>query len=290
MFPTSPAPKRLSQRGGFTLVEMLVACTVLTIILSMLFQMLGMMSKTWIAGQAKAENSVKARAMLDLMCQDIGASVSRPDLPAFRDASGGSALAFYTRRQGIAAQADPTSIRPLSLVSYDYVEADSSLVRHDLPLLWTSPGPFQNNGQITNAGALAGQPAREISPGIVAFSLAFLSGDQNISQDYLPPSPSDPYYNLHGVTYDATKVSRAVVVSIAVIDARTLDLLKSTGSLPTLRSALSRFTAGNSSLLTAWQKDIADGKLGQSGLPRAAAANLLVLERFIPLPAQPATL
>jgi hypothetical protein len=278
---------------------MLVACAVLVLILGMLFQMLGIMSKTWISGQAKAENSVKARAMLDLMGSDIAASLSRADLPAFRDASGnptpsGSSklYVFYTRRQGVAPGADPNTIRPLSLISYEYDPADSSLVRRDLPVMWNTPGPFRPDGRIADAGTLGGQPPREISPGIVAFSLKFLAADQTLSDTYLPPDASAPYYdstvNASAPPYDPLKVSRSVVVSIAVVDAKTLDLLKSTGHLETLQNANFWTSAsGGGNMLANWQKAISDGKLSQNGLPAAVAANLLVLERSIPLPAQP---
>jgi hypothetical protein len=252
-----------------------------------------MMSKTWSAGLAKTENSVKARAMLDLMCQDIIASVSRPDLPAFRDASGSSAPVFYTRRPGVAEGADPKTIRPFSLVSYEYDSSgdpnDSNspkLIRRDVPVLWTTTAtPFRQDGQIADAATLGSQPPREIAPGIIAYSLKFLSTDQTLSDTYYPSDPTDPFYVVNGNTYDATKASRAVVVSVAVIDAKTLNLLKKTGTLSALQGALSS-VVGNGNVLSKWQQDIAGGKLAGSGIPRAAAANLLVLERFIPLPSQ----
>ena len=281
-------------RRAFTLIEILCACAVLTIILGLLFQMMAMMSKTWVAGRAKTENAVKARAMLDLATEDIAASVSRGDLPAFRDESGNPALIFYTRRQGVVAQGNADPVRPLSLISYRYDPADDSLDRHDLPIYWNSTsGPFNREGKIADASALSGQPSREILPGVVTFCLAFLAGDQSLSRDYRPPDASNPYYdpalNANAPSYDVTKVSRAVAVSVAVVDSRTLDLLKSTGALSKLQSAAFwKFTEGQTrSLLADWQDAIAQGKLIQEGMLPAVAANLLVLERLIPLPDQP---
>ena len=307
--PKSPflrKPTLILQRG-FTLIEVLVACAVLMLIVAMLFQMMNMMSKTWVAGRAQAETSVTARAMLDLIAEDIGESVSRPDLPAFRDASGQPALIFYTQRQGVTPQGNTNLMRPLSLVSYDTNNIENgSLFRYDLPQNWTTNTgwPFEQDAKIAQASSLiintnTGSDPNEIASGIIAFNFAFLARDQSLTANYYPPTSSDPYYtnnNVNGkVGYDPTKVSRAVVVSLAMVDAKTLNLLTLTGKLQQLQSA-QFWTSTNVSqhMLANWQDAISGqgayagqgGQLAKSGLPSAVAANLLILERTIPLPIQ----
>lgn len=308
--PKSPFLRKptLTLQRGFTLIEVLVACAVLMLIVAMLFQMMNMMSKTWVAGRAQAETSVTARAMLDLIAEDIGESISRPDLPAFRDASGQPALIFYTQRQGVTPQGNTNLVRPLSLVSYDTANllissnsanTNASLVRYDLYQNWNTNGPFEQDAKISNSSSVTssgGNDSNEIASGIIAFNLAFLARDQSLTANYYPPSASDPYYSIgtNASSYP-NKVSRAVVISVAMVDAKTLNLLNLTGKLSTLQGASFWTNATVSQhLLANWQDAIAGqgayagqgGQLATNGLPSAVAANLLILERTIPLPIQ----
>jgi prepilin-type N-terminal cleavage/methylation domain-containing protein len=290
--PKSPFSRALPLQRGFTLIEVLVACAVLMLIVAMLFQMMNMMSKTWVAGRAQAETSVTARALLDVIAEDIGASVSRTDLPAFRDASGQPALIFYTQRQGISTGTAP--VRPLSMVSYDTTSflnnTNASLIRSDLSQAWSTP-PFEMDGKLTNAGNLTAPTTdtNEIGTGIIAFDFAFMAANQSLTTNYYPSNPNDySYTNTGNSTYNKTTnlVSRAVVVSVAVVDAKTLGILNSTGKLTNLQNFFSTLQGASPDTLANWQTAIEKGQLAQYGMPSALAANLLILERTIPLPIQ----
>ena len=187
------------------------------------------------------------------------------DLAAFRDDSGAPAFIFYTKRSGF--QTGPSdNIRPLSLVQYVYDSDATRLVRLDLPRAWSDAVSFGDNSQIPSAATLARQTPREISPGVVAFSLIFLNTDGTLS-----------------ATYSNTTV--AVAVTLAAVDSRTLDLLKSAGLLDGLKSS----TIWNVDLanaeppLSQWQKRIDAGQL--SVLPKTVAGNLQIFQRVIRLPA-----
>src|SRR4051812_21508269 len=70
---TALCPDRSPPRetNAFTLIELLVAMLVLALMAIVLAQMLSATSQIWLAGQAKANNFTKGRAMLDLLARDL---------------------------------------------------------------------------------------------------------------------------------------------------------------------------------------------------------------------------
>ena len=129
-----------ARRTSFTLVEVLVAVSVLSFILLILAQVTGMVNKASHDGIGRVDNFTKSRAMLDLIASDLEHAVIRPDLPIFQTGgtmntnsatsssggfSGGTYTpAFYTSVSGISSSS--TSVRNLSFVIYDIAVRPSS--------------------------------------------------------------------------------------------------------------------------------------------------------------------
>src|ERR1700729_994371 len=72
-----------SSRRGFTLIEMLVSVSIISFMLVMMAQMTGLAEQAWRLEQNRIDNFTKARAMLDLITDDLQRAVFRGDLPAF---------------------------------------------------------------------------------------------------------------------------------------------------------------------------------------------------------------
>ncbi len=111
MSPAFSPPRRFA---GFTLVEMLTALLILSIILLAVASVTAFVSRTWSGGLASTDNDTKARSILGLLDRDIQMMILRRDVAAFVDGSGSSACAFYTNVQGYPGSDN----RAVSLVRY----------------------------------------------------------------------------------------------------------------------------------------------------------------------------
>jgi prepilin-type N-terminal cleavage/methylation domain-containing protein len=131
--------------ASFTLVEILVALAIFSVVLVILGSMLTFAGSIYKDGHGRVENFTKSRAMLDLIAGDLQNGVFRPDLPAFGTGSqygttngmtalfnAGPTNAFYTRRAGVGA-----NVRPLSLVVYSLTATTATLQRSDYAVPWT---------------------------------------------------------------------------------------------------------------------------------------------------------
>ncbi len=68
---------RSSRRGGFTLIELMVAMTITTIIVTVLVSITGIAIDAWQRGRSEIRASRQAKAMLDTMAKDFESFVSR---------------------------------------------------------------------------------------------------------------------------------------------------------------------------------------------------------------------
>lgn len=251
----SPAGQRRPRPGAFTLVELLVAITVLALISVVLAQMLSATSQTWISGQARANNFTKGRAMLDLLARDLQGGVYRSDLPAFP----GGEVGFYTERPGYSSN---SSTRNLSWVEYDLgTNSGAVLQRADLAETWlpTSPPSF---GTTT---APSGATPRDTAPGVVGFKVQFIYPDGSISTNYV-----------------ATNRPKVAAVGIAVVDDKTLERLSS-AKVDALRNGFATNATGTNSIKADWENYLKTD-LAWSAYPSTLASGLKIFERYVSLP------
>ncbi len=231
---------------GFTLIEMLVSISILSFMLVAMAQMTGLAEQAWRVEQNRIDNFSKARAMLNLLTDDLQRGVFRGDLPAFGTggpsatpsvtANGlyfynttGFTASFYTRQPGLAATTS-TSVRDVSLVSYKLntstLPAEKVILqRSDLDVPWTGGASnlvFQ--GDMTTA--LANVTPQEVAPGVVGFGMAFRRADGSLmaASDY--------------TGYNSTNPVVAIDVCLAVIGTQTLGELNTSPQLTGIQSIL----------------------------------------------------
>ena len=120
----------VNRRRAFTLVELLVAMTVLVILVGMIAQMTNGVSKVVNLSQAHIDTDAQARALLDRMAIDFGGMVKRPDVdyylkgrPTTLVQAGNDQIAFYSETSGYftsstSGSTDTTPQGPFSLIAY----------------------------------------------------------------------------------------------------------------------------------------------------------------------------
>ncbi len=246
---------------------MLTAVAVLALLLILLGQLVGTMSRTWTAGQRRVNNFGKARAMLDLFDLDVQAGIFRPDLGAFPP---GTAVAFYTKRPGIPASGAP---RNVCLVEYQFdasassAQAMATLQRADLAVTWTSAAALSLGTSGTLPQAAQAVP-RSTAPGVIGFKVLFIQADGTFSATYAPASAANP--------------SRSVGMTLAVVDDVALSQL-SAAQVTKLRQTLDGAVSGTRSALADWQGCLRTG-VAWSAYPKSLADGLKIFERYEPFP------
>jgi prepilin-type N-terminal cleavage/methylation domain-containing protein len=275
---------------GFTLVELLVAIAILSVIILLFGQMLATMSKVWSYGHGRANNFTKARAMLELLAQDIQSGVFRPDLAAFPDAGANPpAWEFYTARPGVPANSGD-SPRNVSVVKYTFVGPTNpnggipnTLERADVPILWTDQGSqpvFGNIASFSNASPAVVPTPRDTAPGVVAFQIIFIQSQGDFSTTYMP------LYTAGVANSDPT---RAVSVTLAVIDDLTVPRLSST-QLTTLNGLLTSAVSDNPpkhSIKSYWDTYLNSASMNWNSYPKGLGSGLATFERYVALPNAP---
>ena len=266
-----------------------MAMTILLVMVLLFGQMLSFMSKAWMYGHGRANNFTKARAMLDLLAEDIQDGVFRSDLTAF-PTSGTSAnppyWEFYTARPGIpSAGTSSSALRTLSVVQYTFIGPSNpnggipnTLERADSPILWADEGANPALGNTT--GFSVNPTPRDTAPGVIAFDFVFIQSNGTFSATFTPISTA-------GVV--STNPTRGVSVTLAVVDDATLLKLSST-QLTNLNLLLTNTVADNpptKSIKSYWDTYLNSPAMNWSAYPSGTGAGVATFERYVTLPTAP---
>ncbi len=116
----------LHRSPAFTLVEMLVATTVLTLLLVLVTQLMNATTTVTAMGTKHMDADAASRALFDRMALDIGAMVRRSDVdyylkgrPSANSQAGNDQIAFYSEVAGYyPSGSTDTTQSPISLVAY----------------------------------------------------------------------------------------------------------------------------------------------------------------------------
>jgi|GEM_PF-6158832 len=283
------------KQKAFTLLEMMVATTIFVLLALLMSQIIGPAIEVVSKGRRVSDLQSRARAALDVIARDVGNGIYRADLTTFSDGTGDPALAFFTRRPGLAAPtADPSDSRQLSFVVYEVLsersgQPDFSLWRGSINVEWddnqtyppmtlSGPLPFITGGVATAFQQSSQAPTLEpVLEGVLRLELRFLGTDGLYRNTYnSDPTAVDP-------------VSKAVSITLLVTDEKTHGQIVAD---PTLVTALTTNFLGSSgkllspnetdvSLGTLWNQALADSTTW-SGLP-PRLRNIYAFERIIPL-------
>jgi prepilin-type N-terminal cleavage/methylation domain-containing protein len=285
---------------GFTLVELLVSLTILTIMLFSLAQAVAYVSQLWINGVGAIDNISKARDIVTVMDRDIQQMVLRPDTAAFvgsNTSTATPACAFYTN-----VQSSGTDTRAVSLVQYELnppgsPSNTSSLGRLTYGMNFSSTiTPIISTPAPTALTQLASASTstETLATGVVQFQYQFVDGAGTI----LTPQPSGyiPYpYTGNATTpftYDYINPRdpanpRAVIVSIIVLSNSAYKIATQAGLLSKLTDGTTIFSTAaptNQTYSQVWNTTLSNPNAAFLSLPGPVRAGLRVFQRYIPLP------
>ncbi len=124
-----PPRSRRGKESGFTLVELMVAMTVLVILCGLVMQLMG--SATRLTGNARqaADCDAQARFVLSQISRDLAHRIRRPDVDAYVEPNkGNDRLFLYAEMPGYAPNiSDPREVSPASLVGYRITQKTSAV-------------------------------------------------------------------------------------------------------------------------------------------------------------------
>ncbi len=256
----------LRKTKGFTLVEILVAITVLALVILIIAQITDSASNSMRLSNRMIDAASQARIVFGCMGQDFSNLVRRADMPltAQNDPPGsGNVLSFVSAVASANASGNSSGNRNVSVVAYqisssaDNLGPDGAsrpcLVRASKPIPWATTGYFGLDGSgLPVSFATASFPTSLVSqatdfdvlaPGVIRFAVGFRLYPDNQAvtlQDgtvianaqgqvvYSPPMRS--FTASGGGVVSVIDVSRigAVMVGLVVIDRTNLRLLTST--------------------------------------------------------------
>src|SRR6266851_7758677 len=115
-------------RGGFTLVEVLVSITVLTLLILIITRLVNSASTMTTLGNKRIDSDNQARPILDRIANDFNQIVKRADVDYYLKVgsaqSGNDQLAFFSTVPGYYP---PTGLQsPVSLVAYRSTQKNNS--------------------------------------------------------------------------------------------------------------------------------------------------------------------
>jgi prepilin-type N-terminal cleavage/methylation domain-containing protein len=256
----SLVPRQAHRRSGFTLVELMVALAVLTIMLIGLASAMGLVSRLWVSGASETDNFTKAHVVLNLLDRDIQMMVLRRDLAAFVDQNGNAVdsngnpiCAFYTNIAGNPG----TDSRTLSLVQYllSTPTTTPTLQRLNSGMNFsTSSGSTPTVGTTGSLSPPANATLQTdtVFTGIIRFQIQFVDGTGTfLIPPYIPTSSTGTVAG--PFTYDFIKPAdtsnpRAVVVSMLVLSNSAYTIATQSGST-TIAKLLADFPVGTSASL-----------------------------------------
>ncbi|HEY8966756.1 MAG TPA: prepilin-type N-terminal cleavage/methylation domain-containing protein [Candidatus Methylacidiphilales bacterium] len=248
--PTSRS-ERKGEGRGFTLVEVLVAVTVMVLLVGMMAAILGEMGKGWTSARSRVNNFTKARAMLDLMTFDLQGLLSRPDLPPF------TAESFYTQRPAPG----PGTSRSVSAIGYKLT--DTTLQRASRQVDWANTGGVLAFGQASVP--LPAADYDDVASGVIDFKVLYLRSDGTLSGVY-------------------TADTRAIGVTLAVVDDQTMVALGQAGGAATrLHAELEESASLTRSVKADWEGRLRS--MRWDGYPKPLGGALKIFERYVSLPA-----
>jgi prepilin-type N-terminal cleavage/methylation domain-containing protein len=296
--PLHPSPKQ----PGFTLVELLVSITILSIMLFSLAQAIGYVSQLWINGVGTVDNFGKARDILTVMDRDIQQMVMRSDLPAFvvnPAANPLQACSVYTNVEGNQGTSTPDG-RTISLVEYypNFNGGIFTLSRLNYGNNFSqSQTPIIATTTLTDLSLATSPYTETVATGVVQFGYQFVDGTGTIqtpgptnyvkNSSYPIAAPSALYtYSYNFTAPGASSNPRAVIVSLLVLSNSAYQLALQNAHIATqLTTDFSGTLPANTTYSQFWNSTLnpTTGTLDPT-LPAPVRAGLRVFQRYIPLP------
>jgi len=289
--------------GAFTLIEMLVAISILTVLVLVVAHLFDATTSVTITSSKRIETDAQARPVLDRLAIDIAQMVKRSEVDYYLKSPGSpqkvgdgipgnDQLAFFAQVSGYYPSTGSQS--PISLVAYRINSDPSSqainkVERLGKGLLWngvsTSYAPIAFLPlQIATIWPAATNSAPDpqadyeiIGPYVFRFEYYYLLKNGDLSDT--PWDTTKGHSSINGMQ-DLT----AIIVALAAIDKKS-SVLITKDQLTALAVSMADYRpamqAGD--LLTQWQSAIDQGSVTPP-IPRVALSAIRVYERYFVLP------
>ncbi len=283
--------------AGFTLVEVLVALTVLGLMVLALSQMMGAVITATTGGFKHMDSDTQARMALDRIAYDVSKIVRRTDVDYYfqKNAVGSDQMAFYSESGGYYPSTVTTSAQEsnVSLVGYR-INSSNQLERLSKGLAWSGVSGLPSGANpmvflpqtictganatwpgILTTGSSSDADYQVIGEQIFRLEICFL-----VKNSTNNATLSDNPWLTPDTSVNGLQDVVAIVVGIAVIDTQGAKLTSTT----TLASAANAFSKDNMtatpplSPLQVWQAQINSG--ATFGLSKLAASQLRIYQRY----------
>ncbi len=274
----------VTKHKGFTLVELLVSISILTLLVLFMSRLLTSATAVTTSGDKRIDSDGQTRAFLDRMAIDFTQMVKRSDVDFYLKTptlaqTGNDQIAFYSGVQGYSAG----TAGSISLIAYR-INSDNKAERMAKGLVWngdssaTSPVVFlpltisATWPTATNNGADADYEV--IAPSVFRIEYSYLLISGAVSDT--------PWDSVAGHTSVAgLKDVAAISVYVAAIDSKSRALISNT-QLSALAANMvdSASTMPPGDLLAQWQATVD----GTTGVPRTALSNVRLYQRQFRLP------
>lgn len=269
-------------RRGFTLVEILVSITILTILVLILSQVVGSAASIATMGNKRMDSDSQTRPILDRIGVDFSQIIKRTDVDYLLKSSSDNAeagndyLSFFCNAAGYYPSSSYQS--PISLVSYR-VNSDSNstsfnrMERMGKGLIW-------NSVSSTNTPMLFGA-------GVIATNWPGAASSSTVDSDYELVAPQvfrfEYFYLLKAGVISSVPGAAgmqdisAIAVTLATIDQRSR-LLFTNAQMTTLIGRLKDFDSSQpiSDLTSSWQASLD----ATADMPRAGINGVRIYQRY----------
>jgi hypothetical protein len=284
------------ESSAFTLVETLVAISVLVLLVVLVTQLVNNAASVTTLGNQRMDADSQARPLFERLALDLAHLVRRSDVSYYvktagTTMTGNDLLGFYAAVQGY----HPTTASPVSVVAYRINSDPSNLVAHNrlermgkgldwngtsptsipvvfLPLTLHGAWPSVASSSAYDDPDTTRRTYEIIGPQVFRFEYYYLEKATGNLVAY-PMA----WTSLSAVT---AKDAAAIVVAIAVIDPRSKVLL-SNSQIATLGESLPDYASGwgPGELLARWQSALDS----ITNLPRPAISGIRLYERYFPI-------
>ncbi len=255
-FETFRSTPPTARHSAFTLIEMLVATSVLALIALFITQIISMSSNSIAANSKKLDAVADGRFALDRIGSDLAARLKRTDVPTrFQKESFNDKIAFYAEVPGYSGTRDS------SLVEYRVPTTGSTkyqLERGVSAIGWT--GNPEIAFQASTLPQLADADFDLISSGILRLEFCFMMDSGRIE-----------------TSFTDWKSVKAIIVAVAALDPASRKMLSDT-DLEVIAESLPD-PLDNQTPIAAWQSEI--NKPGFAGdVPQKAKQGIRLFQRF----------
>ena len=276
---------------GFSLVELLVAMAVLSLLVVMLAQMVALTSQAISIDSKKIDAAGQARLVFDRLASDLASMPSRPDFGMmFTKAAGNDSFQFYSQVDGYSGA------RQIAAVGYRIQQSTPGrLYQLERGAVGTDWGPSITSNPLvqflpnTQAIATNTDPNYDVlASGVFRLEFCYVL---TTGQFYSPPNNSTSPYVVYcdnptgAAFYNGNPTSSkiaAVVIAVGILDTNSQKLISS-NQLGQLATALPDNTSGDDPIAD-WNTAMAKPTFAPAGIPAQVVQNIRFYERTFYVP------